>query len=41
MAPIHHHLELLKYSEWQIDLIFWSFSLVMSLLGVLIGVKLF
>jgi phospho-N-acetylmuramoyl-pentapeptide-transferase len=41
MAPFHHHLELLNYSEWQIDLIFWSFSLAMSLIGVLIGVKLF
>lgn len=41
MAPFHHHLELLNYSEWQIDLIFWSFSLVMSLIGVILGVKLF
>ncbi len=41
MAPIHHHLELLNYSKWQIDLIFWSFSLAMSLIGVLIGVRLF
>ena len=41
MAPFHHHLELLNYSEWQIDLIFWSFSLTMSLIGVLIGVRLF
>ena len=41
MAPIHHHFELLNYSEWQIDLIFWSFSLVMSLIGVIVGVKLF
>ncbi|MBQ8293171.1 MAG: phospho-N-acetylmuramoyl-pentapeptide-transferase [Bacilli bacterium] len=41
MAPIHHHLELLEYSEWQIDLIFWAFSLVMSLLGVIMGVQLF
>ena len=41
MAPIHHHFELLNYSEWQIDLIFWSFSLVMALIGVLVGVKLF
>lgn len=41
MAPLHHHLELLNYSEWQIDLIFWSFSLVMSLIGVIVGVRLF
>ena len=41
MAPFHHHLELLNYSEWQIDLIFWSFSLVMSLIGVIMGVRLF
>lgn len=41
MAPFHHHLELSNYTEWQIDLIFWSFSLVMSLIGVLIGVRLF
>lgn len=41
MAPFHHHLELLSFSEWQIDLIFWSFSLVMSLIGVIMGVRLF
>lgn len=41
MAPLHHHLELLNYSEWQIDLIFWSFNLVMSLIGVILGVRLF
>jgi phospho-N-acetylmuramoyl-pentapeptide-transferase len=41
MAPLHHHFELSGYSEWQIDLIFWMFSLVMSLIGVIIGVRLF
>lgn len=41
MAPLHHHFELCGYSEWQIDLIFWMFSLVMSLVGVIIGVRLF
>lgn len=41
MAPLHHHFELCGYSEWQIDLIFWMFSLVMSLIGVIIGVRLF
>lgn len=41
MTPLHHHFELCGYSEWQIDLIFWMFSLVMSLVGVIIGVRLF
>lgn len=41
MAPFHHHLELSNFSEWQIDLIFWSFNLVMALIGVIIGVRLF
>lgn len=41
MAPLHHHFELSGYSEWQIDLIFWMFSLVMSLIGVIVGVRLF
>ncbi len=41
MAPIHHHLELSGYTEWQIDLIFWSFNIVMGILGVIMGVRLF
>ncbi len=41
MAPFHHHLELSGYSELQIDLIFWSFTLVMALVGVIMGVRLF
>lgn len=41
MAPLHHHLELENFTEWQIDLIFWSLSIVMGLLGFVLGVKLF
>lgn len=36
MSPIHHHFEMSGWSEWKIDIIFWSVSLVCSLITLLI-----
>ncbi|MEW8978685.1 MAG: phospho-N-acetylmuramoyl-pentapeptide-transferase [Symbiobacterium sp.] len=33
MAPLHHHFELLGWSEWQVLLLFWGVSLVLTVLG--------
>jgi phospho-N-acetylmuramoyl-pentapeptide-transferase len=41
MAPIHHHFELCGYSEWQIDLMFWSTGIIFGLIGLVLGVRLF
>lgn len=30
MTPIHHHFEMLGWSEWKVDLVFWLFGLVGS-----------
>lgn len=40
MAPIHHHLELCKFSELEIDFLFYLTALAMCAIGVLIGIKL-
>ncbi|WP_125980234.1 phospho-N-acetylmuramoyl-pentapeptide-transferase [Loigolactobacillus iwatensis] len=32
MTPIHHHFEMLGWSEWRVVLTFWAFSLVCSIL---------
>lgn len=34
MSPIHHHFEMLGWSEWKIDLTFWGVGLVTALTGV-------
>ncbi|MEN9405811.1 MAG: hypothetical protein RLZ12_95 [Bacillota bacterium] len=36
MSPLHHHFELLGFSEWQTVLLFWSGSILFGLIGVLI-----
>nr|PZN70826.1 MAG: phospho-N-acetylmuramoyl-pentapeptide-transferase [Bacillota bacterium] len=33
MAPLHHHFELLGWSEWQVLRLFWGAGLVFTLLG--------
>lgn len=30
MSPIHHHFEMCGWSEWKIDIIFWSLALICS-----------
>lgn len=41
MTPIHHHFELIGYKEFQINIIFWIITLIFTILGVYLGVKIF
>lgn len=34
MTPIHHHFEMCGWSEWKIDLVFWSIGLVAAIISV-------
>ncbi|MBI5701342.1 phospho-N-acetylmuramoyl-pentapeptide-transferase [Candidatus Saganbacteria bacterium] len=34
MAPLHHHFELLGFSEMQVVLLFWSVQAILSIIGV-------
>ena len=36
MTPIHHHFEMLGYSEWKVDIIFWMVGLIGSFLYLMI-----
>ena len=36
MTPIHHHFEMLGYSEWKVDIIFWIVGLLGSILYLVI-----
>ncbi|CAI2616653.1 Phospho-N-acetylmuramoyl-pentapeptide-transferase [Apilactobacillus kunkeei] len=35
MSPIHHHFEMLGWSEWKIDIVFWSVGAILAITGVL------
>ncbi|GEP24014.1 phospho-N-acetylmuramoyl-pentapeptide-transferase [Lentilactobacillus diolivorans] len=35
MTPIHHHFEMLGWSEWKIDLTFWSIALIASVISIM------
>jgi len=37
MAPIHHHFELLGYSEIQVVIGFWAVQLILSMIGAFLG----
>lgn len=41
MTPFHHHLELSKFSEIEIDLSFYIIQIVMCAIGILIGIEVF
>ena len=41
MTPLHHHFELLGYSENKIDLLFWTISVFTTIIGIILGVKIF
>lgn len=30
MSPIHHHFEMCGWSEWKVDIVFWTISLILS-----------
>lgn len=34
MTPIHHHFEMMNWSEWKIDIIFWLVGIVLAIIGV-------
>lgn len=36
MTPIHHHFEMLGYSEWKIDILFWLVGLIGSILYLIV-----
>ncbi|WP_056949589.1 phospho-N-acetylmuramoyl-pentapeptide-transferase [Lentilactobacillus kisonensis] len=35
MTPIHHHFEMLGWSEWKIDVVFWSIALVAAAVSII------
>ncbi|GAY74064.1 phospho-N-acetylmuramoyl-pentapeptide-transferase [Lentilactobacillus kosonis] len=35
MTPIHHHFEMLGWSEWKVDLTFWGIGLIMAILAII------
>lgn len=41
MAPLHHHYELIGYSEYQIDLLFVMINLLFVIFGIMFGVNVF
>ncbi|HLR43450.1 MAG TPA: phospho-N-acetylmuramoyl-pentapeptide-transferase [Pseudogracilibacillus sp.] len=40
MSPLHHHYELLGWSEWRVVTTFWVFGIVFAVMGILIEVAL-
>lgn len=36
MTPIHHHFELLGWSEWKIDIVFWLCGLLASVIYIVV-----
>jgi len=40
MSPLHHHYELLGWSEWRVVVTFWSVGLLLAILGIYIEVWL-
>jgi len=39
MAPLHHHFELLGWSESKVVVRFWLFGILLSFIGVFIGLS--
>jgi phospho-N-acetylmuramoyl-pentapeptide-transferase len=40
MSPLHHHYELLGWSEWKVVVTFWTVGLLCSIIGIYIEVWL-
>lgn len=40
MSPLHHHYELVGWSEWRVVVTFWSVGLLMAVLGIYVEVWL-
>lgn len=41
MTPVHHHFELMGLKEEQIDVSFWLITFIFTIIGVVLGVKVF
>lgn len=41
MTPLHHHFELLGLKEEEIDVVFWLVTFIFTVIGVLLGVRVF
>jgi phospho-N-acetylmuramoyl-pentapeptide-transferase len=37
MSPIHHHFELVGWSEWRLVISFWSAGLILAGIGLYIN----
>ncbi|KGK90412.1 phospho-N-acetylmuramoyl-pentapeptide-transferase [Desulfosporosinus sp. HMP52] len=35
MSPLHHHFELVGWSEWKVVIVFWSVALICAVLGII------
>ena len=40
MSPLHHHYELVGWSEWRVVVTFWTVGLLFAVLGIYIEVWL-
>ncbi|MCI4140202.1 phospho-N-acetylmuramoyl-pentapeptide-transferase, partial [Bacillus vallismortis] len=40
MSPLHHHYELVGWSEWRVVVTFWAAGLLLAVLGIYIVVWL-
>ncbi|MED4127386.1 MULTISPECIES: phospho-N-acetylmuramoyl-pentapeptide-transferase [Shouchella] len=40
MSPLHHHYELVGWSEWRVVVTFWLLGVVFAIMGIYIGVWL-
>jgi phospho-N-acetylmuramoyl-pentapeptide-transferase len=40
MSPVHHHFEMVGWSEWKINFVFWGVGLVASAIAVVIAIAL-
>lgn len=40
MSPLHHHYELVGWSEWRVVVTFWAAGLLLAVLGIYIEVWL-
>jgi len=35
MSPLHHHFELVGWSEWKVVIVFWTVALICAVLGII------
>ena len=39
MSPLHHHFEMVGWSEWKIVTVFWIVGILTGLIGIYLGVN--